>query len=527
MFNNRTGYIRSSFLIILCFLLVCVVGKPLPASAAVHHYASPSGTPADACTYADPCDLQTAVDQANGDNVYVAEGSYFSTTDEVLYIDHSVSIFGGWDGVTPSPVPDPIAYPSILDGSIAMVNHRVVNVVLEPTETVTLSGFTIRDGNATGQIASCYYADAAGCGGGIRVSGGNITIEDNIIEDNIASTATDITHPTGYGGGIFISDPQSVTIKDNSIHDNDASTSTTGSDPTHSNGLGGGIYIIDATAPRNLVITGNEIHHNNASKAAVGVDGTGDALFLNICIGTIDDNEIHDNNSNLSEQTSTFFATHSDLTISDNHITNNHGVGALNLIDFKGTIDSNVIINPDVWYGVMLESNIYPRFSYVFNNIIARHATADIYLSGSAANPVATRFHHNTVDGAPYGILAYQYAIVEVLNNIISHHATGIHQGGPTNTIVVDSTLFHGNITADIDGVYDAGSLFYGDPYYVDSTHGDYHIQFNSAARDVAQGIGYAYDFEDDPRPMGSIHQYDVGADEFWWKFYLPVLQKP
>ena len=523
MFNNRKGYIRLFHSVLICLLLVCMLGNPKPVSAAVHHYASPSGTPADACTYADPCDLQTAVDQANGDNVYVAEGSYFSTTDEVLYIDHSVSIFGGWDGITPSPVPDPVGYPTILDGLIPFVNHRVVNVVLEPTESVTISGFTIRRGDATGQTADCFYPNVAGCGGGILVTGGTVTIENNIITDNVAAARTDVTHTTGEGGGINLQNVVSGTIRDNTIASNDALSAVTGADG--STGIGGGIYITDYIEAGTFSITGNDIYGNNAVTTAF--NGPGDGLYMLFGSGEISDNNFHENNVNLSEYTSTLYAAHSDLTISDNQFINNHGVAALSLTDFKGSIDSNVIINPDVWYGVLLELNIYPRFSYVCNNIIARHASADLHLSGSLANPVATRIHHNTIDGAPYGISVYQYTTVEVLNSIISHHSTGIHQGSPTNTIVVDSTLFHGNITADIDGIYDVGTLFYGDPYYVDSTNGDYHIQFNSAARDVAQGIGYAFDFENDPRPMGSIHQYDVGADEFWWKSYLPVLQKP
>jgi hypothetical protein len=524
MLKNRTGNLWLFHVVIICFLLVCVVGNPKPVSAASSRFASPTGINTGDCTYTAPCNLQRAVQVTiEGQSVYAAAGIYQSTSDEVVFIDRSLRLYGGWDGISPNPVPDPVEYPTTLDGTIALVNHRVVNVALEPSEEVTISGFTIQNGNATSRVVDCFYSDSAGCGGGILVTGGSITIENNIIVDNVAATATDVSHTKGYGGGINLQNVVSGTITNNTIASNDALTAVTGA--AGSIGIGGGIYITDYVETGVFSITGNEIYGNNATTTAFS--GLGDGLYMLYGSGEISQNNFHDNNSNLSEQTSTFFATHSDLTISGNRFTNNSGIAALYLVDLYGSIGSNVIINPDAWDGIFMELNISPRSSYVSNNVIAQHSTADIYITGSVANPLVTSFHHNTLDGAPYGIYAYQYSTVEMTSNILSHHLTkAVHKAASGNTINAAYTLFHGNTT---DGDFDSNtSAFTGDPLFVDATAGEYRLQAASAARDKATFGGYSYDFEGDPRPMGSgATPFDLGADEFWWKVRLPLVIKP
>jgi hypothetical protein len=416
-----------------------------------------------------------------------------------------------------------VEYPAILDGSSPTTNHRVVKIVLEPTESVTLSGFTIQDGNATGQNADCFYSDSAGCGGGILVTGGTITIENNIILDNFAATATDVSHTKGYGGGINLQNVVSGTIIDNTIASNDALTAVAGA--AGSTGLGGGIYITDYMETGVFMIAGNEIHDNNAATTAFS--GLGDGLYMLYGSGEISQNNFHDNNSNLTEQTSTFFTTHSDLTISNNQFINNHGAQCLYLLDFNGYLDSNTIINPDCWNGIFLEMNEVPRLSTLINNIIARHSTSNVYISGYSDHIARVNIYHNTLDGATYGIYAYQFSTININNSILSHHLSkGIYKAASGNTVNLAYTLFHGNT---VDGDMDLVAFpLTGDPYFVNAPAGDYRLQAISFARDRANSIGYAYDFENDPRPMGSSGTpYDVGADEFWWKLNMPIIMKP
>ncbi len=301
---NRLKLVKLLYGVIICFMLTTLVGIPRPVSAIIDRFASPGGTPADDCTYSDPCDLQTAVNESIGGTVYVEGGElhYYGTGDQVLFIDHSVAIYGGWDGVSAPPIiPDPVNNPTILDGydNDKLIHRRVVTAVLEPAEVVILSGFTIQNGNATGNVINCYYSVAAGCGGGIMVSGGSMTIEDNIIEHNIAATTSDTANETGYGGGIWVQNHVNVTISNNSIGFNDASTATNGPE-NGIGGSGGGIFVKGVPSAVGMTITGNEIHHNNAASATYS--GIGDGLFIYGGFDTISQNYYHDNNSNLREQ---------------------------------------------------------------------------------------------------------------------------------------------------------------------------------------------------------------------------------
>ncbi len=420
---------------------------------------------------------------------------------------------------------DPETYETIIDGQNL---RQSVTILLDVGEEVRLDGLTIRNGNGTGKTAVCSAVDAAGCGGGIFISGGTTTVEDCIIEDNVASTTTDATYQTGYGGGIYVQvasapNPTAVTIRNNIIRSNDASTAASG--PVGDNGLGGGIFIGGVLAPQDLLITGNDISFNNA--ASTTYSGIGDGLLIYGVYGTLSDNDIHDNNPNLNEQGSTVFATHSDLTIARNRFTQNHGARVLYLIDFNGYLDSNILINPDSWYGVFLEINEGARLSILSNNVITRHSFANLYITGYSDRVAHANLYQNTLDGAPYGIYAYQYTYMLLANNILSHHLTeGAHKEATGNTIYATYTLFHGNA---LDGSFNSdANRITGDPFFVDPAAGDYHIQAASAARDQAPSSGYTYDFEGDLRPMGSGGTpYDVGADEFWWKIALPMLVKP
>ncbi len=83
-------------LVVICLTLASLVGVPKPASAISYKFASQTGTPADACTYTDPCNLQQAVDtSSDGGFVFVAEGIYHPyalPSDQVLLITR-MSIF--------------------------------------------------------------------------------------------------------------------------------------------------------------------------------------------------------------------------------------------------------------------------------------------------------------------------------------------------------------------------------------------------------------------------------------------------
>ncbi len=528
MKNNQPRLMDLFHLLILCLLLASLVGVPEPASALSYKFASPTGTQDDDCTYTDPCDLQTAVNTSSpGGLVYVAAGTYhpFSLpSDQVLLINQSVHIYGGWDGVSGGDpgIPDHETYITTLDGENA---RQVVTIMLDPTETATLTGLTIRNGNATGKTAICSAPSPAGCGGGILVTGGTTTIEHCIIEDNIAATTASESARTGFGGGIYIQNPESATIRYNTIRSNDASTAISG--PAGNNGEGGGIFVSGAVDATDLTITQNDISENSAASSDFG--GWGVGLTILDSHGVVSGNTFRANNLNLSSFGSGLYTWHSDLSIDDNLFINNLGGQALYLADFNGSLTSNTIINPEIGYGIFFGINGGGRSSLLVNNIIAHHDTANIAIAGGDGVISTVNGYHNTLDDAPYGLYLLNYASVIFANSILSNHTTGIYENPTGSDIFVNLsyTLFFGNIS---DGTWDllVHPIPSGDPFFMNANANDYRIQANSAARDKAETTGYTYDFEGDPRPMGSGGTpYDVGADEFWWKITLPITVRP
>ncbi|MBN2258677.1 MAG: right-handed parallel beta-helix repeat-containing protein, partial [Anaerolineaceae bacterium] len=422
-----------------------------------------------------------------------------------------------------SLVIDPDQYVSILDGQNA---RRVVT-----SESIIgiprLSGFTIKNGNADGLAAGCTAYEPAGCGGGIFISNAALTIENCIIEHNVAATTYASGAYYGYGGGVYIQNPAGVTITKSIIRQNTASAATdiTGYDI----GYGGGIHVSGSADPEDLIITNNEISENEV--AEVSHLGWGAGFYIVYSSGLISGNFIHDNNTNMGANGSAFYSGHSDIIIQNNQIVDNPGLNVLNLESFYGYVSSNVIINPGSDHGIFLNMNYPGDISILDNNIISQHEIANIKAHGSDGGfGVTAQLYHNTLDSASYGIYQDGYAYSLASNNIISNHTIqGVYKS-PTstgNTINLAHSLYYGN-NDDGDSDMDMNnSPVYGDPAYWDATNGNYHIRAHSAARDKSLGEGYAYDIDGSSRPIGSSSTpYDIGADEFMG-WFLPLIQRP
>jgi len=183
----------------------------LSAQATGPWYVSPTGddiqdclSPATACAT-----LSAAIGKAGaGDTIYVASGVYTSTTgDEVLLLNKSVTLLGGWDSTFISQTAQ-----TILDGE----NARRGATVLEEIE-VTFQRFTFQQGVSSeggglynrGSLTlteSVVEANQALCasygiadGGGIHNTG-QLWLERVIIRNNLADGQTCVP---GYGGGLY------------------------------------------------------------------------------------------------------------------------------------------------------------------------------------------------------------------------------------------------------------------------------------------------------------------------------------
>jgi hypothetical protein len=193
-------------------------------------FVKPTGS-GTACTQAAPCGLKTAADNAaDHDILYLSAGVYTSGESAVLKITKSITVSGGWNGLTGDLVVDPDVYPSILDGENA---RRVVNIT--PLVSPTLEGLTLQYGNAVGQggdpsvsgadvgggvyafdasptIRNCMViSNTAGFGAGLALYKGTPIVINNVIEGNNA-VQTSQRHKEGVGGGVHYTNGRCVAI---------------------------------------------------------------------------------------------------------------------------------------------------------------------------------------------------------------------------------------------------------------------------------------------------------------------------
>lgn len=238
------------------------------------------------CTSGNPCDLQTAVTNANsGDEIRVAggdSGTYKSTDVQVLLINKTVTILGGYNKVDWTR--DPAAYISTLDGE---GTRRVISIQGGTGINPTIDGFVIQNGLASQ-------------GGGIYNQGDKPIISNNTIQNNA-------TLASGNGGGIY--DAGSAIIQHNIIQNNNALLT------------GGGIYIQNSTGGSNTLIAFNEIS-NNATPSSF--ENYGGGVFVFNGGGTIKANCITNNSSRSGAG---FAASGGATALQSNIISQNNAVG--------------------------------------------------------------------------------------------------------------------------------------------------------------------------------------------------------
>lgn len=167
----------------------------------------------------------------------------------------------------------------------------------------------------------------------------------------------------------------------------------------------------------------------------------------------------------------------------------------------------------------------------VINNIIYGNTAA----AGGDGMAVATagsiQVFHNTLaangNNGGQGILVFgSNPEVEIYNNLVVAHGTGISTTTPTE-VQWDYNGFYENgenYAADLAaGLNDVG----GDPCFVDSAAGDYHIRADSAAVGRGSDVGVTEDIDGDARPAPPFTPPDIGADEIAQRnLFLPLIRK-
>lgn len=154
----------------------------------------------------------------------------------------------------------------------------------------------------------------------------------------------------------------------------------------------------------------------------------------------------------------------------------------------------------------------------LINNIISGNTApegAGIYLDGMQGYLVDVDLINNTLSGLTsndHAVYLNEYSTASLINNILAHFATGIHDNDPlSNVLNADFNLFY-NASDPIVGT----NVVLADPLL----DAGYHLTWGSPAIDGGSVVENSIDIDGEARPNGS---FDLGADEYYPALYLPV----
>ena len=168
MYTKKSISHIFSIIITIIFILSVTPGQAAHA-AGVRYYAKPGGT-GDCSSWANACELQTALTGAtSGDEIWVAAGTYKPTagTDRTatFQLKDGVALYGGFAGTeTARSQRDPAVNITTLSGDIGISDDNSDNLyhVVTGEDGATIDGFTITAGNANS--GNCPGKDCYGGG---------------------------------------------------------------------------------------------------------------------------------------------------------------------------------------------------------------------------------------------------------------------------------------------------------------------------------------------------------------------------
>jgi PKD repeat protein len=468
MVRAVTNLLKSVAIMTICF--VAMLGA-LDSGRASNTtlYVSLDGT----CGGKTPCftTIQSAISTAtSGNTLKISQGVYTATSFNVVFVNKALTITGGYTNSNWSNS-YPLTQTTIIDGENAP-RRRGLYIDGSNVGGITIRGVTVERGCASADDGSDIYIvtgtvsildssilDVASyCtnnGGGIYVNNGNVTLDGNLIQNNVAQR----------GGGIYIRNGN-VSIINNRIISN-----------TGIGGFGGGIFAPEYEG--NIVLIGNLISSNSSGRG-------GGASIRN---------------------------SPSSVTLVGNTFMDNVGYegGAMEIAITPSAVASfqnNVYVGNEASFGsgiYVMSGNIYAQNDTIVDNPAVWEG---IYVSGGAF----VGKHLTIANNGKYAITTsssqYGPGSVILTNTIIASHTVA---GLAGSNILAGFSLFFGNGIPCESAASCEHSVF-GDPRFINPALSDYHIVSGSAAIDSGIDAGVLVDFDGDPRPM--LGSFDIGADE-------------
>jgi hypothetical protein len=346
--------------------------------------------------------------------------------------------------------------------------------------------------------------------------------------NNVAGDAPPHMSYLSLGGGLYLEEINALMAEGNEFKFNYAAFQGLG--------LGGGAFVLNSgTATTDLHFRDNYFHHNEVSTSH---DGWGAGLM-----STQDTNLVLESNrftyNNVSQQRTidgaAVYLDSSSFEMKNNYIADNEGFSTLYMEGghFWGEVIWNHFWNNQTAYHI----DIFGHGTvYVYHNFMGLQpvthrggAPTHIQVVGDGAYALAAIIRYNSMAYAGTGVSIGPDSDVVIDKNIFSdHYIEAINNSSATGSSwSVVTNLFFDNAANDIPG----SNPLYGNPGFVDALNGDLHLKASSAAIDrvVDAGPRYGMDIDGETLPIeifSANTPFDLGADEFSYRHYLPLVMK-
>jgi hypothetical protein len=360
--------------------------------------------------------------------------------------------------------------------------------------------------------------DGDGDGGGCYVHASEVTLSGGLIKDNYGSPGGE-----GRGGGLFLND--STVVVAGAVISNNIAGGINGF------GRGGGAFISNTLAS----LIGNRFCHNRAAMVHPIWPGSGGAVEMYNSPGSRFEGNLFERNRAEVYGGAVFLQASDGVTFVGNSLSRNvalEGGGGYILYSDDVVFQANTIRHNSASGGGGLY--LYDSAARLENNVVADNELAgDGWGAGIRIHGNEADLRHDTIarnrPGTGIHVSGYWGGDGEafLMDTILVSHTVGISVTAG-NTATLEATMWGDGAWANAldwggDGTILTGTVnIWGNPAFVDPDAGDFHIGPGSAALDVGVDAGVAIDIDGQSRPAGTGP--DMGADEYWYRLYLPLV---